>query len=137
MPTSKETISVFSDQTSCKRRRSPYGDSKDSGSVGIRDSVTNGSEGSLPNGRRLNTIRESLLTVLGKLVVWRGTRYTATTLSQPEILRGILSVRKYEKPVVFPIPFNTSVLIIGKRLGPRLTRQESQETRDMFSIFYD
>ncbi|RLU26350.1 hypothetical protein DMN91_000144 [Ooceraea biroi] len=43
------------------------------------------SSSSLGGGSRHNTLRESLLTVLGKLVIWRGTRYhsatTATTSS--------------------------------------------------------
>jgi len=43
------------------------------------------SSSSLGGASRHNTLRESLLTVLGKLVIWRGTRYhsatTATTSS--------------------------------------------------------
>ncbi|KAH0946694.1 hypothetical protein HN011_008747 [Eciton burchellii] len=37
------------------------------------------SSSSLGGGSRHNTLRESLLTVLGKLVIWRGTRYHSAT----------------------------------------------------------
>ncbi|KAK6631413.1 hypothetical protein RUM44_005940 [Polyplax serrata] len=53
-----------------------------------------GSDGSLTGGQtRPNTFRNHLLTVLGKLVVWRRSHYATTSLSQSEILRGILSVQ--------------------------------------------
>ncbi|KAL0270682.1 UNVERIFIED_CONTAM: hypothetical protein PYX00_008008 [Menopon gallinae] len=79
-----------------KQGRSAYAEGKDAG-TGLRESVMNGSEGSLPSGRRPNSFRESLLTVLGKLVVWRRTRYATTPFSQPEILRGLLSVQTERK----------------------------------------
>lgn len=37
------------------------------------------SSSSLGGGSRHNTLRESLLTVLGKLVIWKGTRYRSAT----------------------------------------------------------
>ena len=59
----------------------------------------NGSEGSLPSAKRPNTFRNNLLTVLGKLVVWRRSHYAtgSSSLSQSEILRGLLSIRKYSR----------------------------------------
>ncbi|XP_071653446.1 phospholipid-transporting ATPase ID isoform X1 [Temnothorax longispinosus] len=44
------------------------------------------SSSSLGGGSRHNTLRESLLTVLGKLVIWKGTRYrSATTASSSSL----------------------------------------------------
>lgn len=103
-----DRLFIPSEQVVGKQGRSANAEGKDAGTC-LRESMMNGSEGSLPSGRRPNSFRESLLTVLGKLVVWRRTRYATTPFSQPEILRGILSVRKYtlsgngiKKSIPFP-----------------------------------
>lgn len=73
-----------------RRRRSPYKPTREP-----RPGASAGSQGSLHGHGRPNTFRESLLTVLGKIVVWKGTRYTSTTHERPEIIRGIRSMREY------------------------------------------
>ncbi|XP_025986047.1 phospholipid-transporting ATPase ID isoform X2 [Solenopsis invicta] len=44
------------------------------------------SSSSLGGGSRHNTLRESLLTVLGKLVIWKGTRYRSATAASSSSL---------------------------------------------------